>query len=276
MTIFVNNNADKKEDSNSAPPEVVREVKLLLNDGKKEAGPPPPAPLIAVRRTAPPTSFSHRYVLLKLCAVLLVLVLLVILIFVGFTIYHKAKHPELFRGRCGVRFYDPQPGIVPGPPGEFEQQVTIEDLFHERIEVPNVGDTRRATVLHDFNRNVTAIVDKDQDVCFIMPLNRTLVKPPRNFWDMMLKLKSGYYIPDVNVVRERYRAVTPPLQDLTSLGFNIWMECSSYDTYRLVREGEPIAMSKRSAQWCEFSGKQWCLGDGGGTEVPFITVTDCL
>ena len=38
-------------------------------------------------------------------------------------------------------------------------------------------------------QNVTAIVDKDQSVCFIMPLNRTLVKPPRNFWDMMLKLK---------------------------------------------------------------------------------------
>ena len=55
--------------------------------------------------------------------------------------------------------------------------------------------------------------------------------------------QSGYYIPDVNVVRERYRAVTPPLQDLTSLGFNIWMECSSYDTYRLVREGEPIGQS---------------------------------
>jgi len=41
----------------------------------------------------------------------------------------------------------------------------------------------------DVTQNVTAIVDKDQSVCFIMHLNRTLVKPPRNFWDMMLKLK---------------------------------------------------------------------------------------
>jgi len=38
-------------------------------------------------------------------------------------------------------------------------------------------------------QNLTAIVDKEQAVCFVMPLNRTLVKPPRNFWDMMLKLK---------------------------------------------------------------------------------------
>ena len=44
-------------------------------------------------------------------------------------------------------------------------------------------------VVADVIQNVTAIVDKDQSVCFIMPLNRTLVKPPRNFWDMMLKLK---------------------------------------------------------------------------------------
>lgn len=42
--------------------------------------------------------------------------------------------------------------MPPGPAGEFEQQVTIEDFYHERIEVPNIGDTRRATVLHDFNR----------------------------------------------------------------------------------------------------------------------------
>jgi len=64
---------------------------------------------------------------------------------------------QLFRGRCGVRFYDLQPGFDPGPsghatPGEFEQQVTIDDLFHERIDVPSIGDTRRATVLHDFSR----------------------------------------------------------------------------------------------------------------------------
>jgi len=45
------------------------------------------------------------------------------------------------------------------------------------------------------------------------------------------------------VVRENYRAITPPLQDLTSYGFNIWLECSDYDTYKLVREGEPVGQS---------------------------------
>ena len=60
---------------------------------------------------------------------------------------------QLFRGRCGVRFKDLQPNLDPDPgtAGEFEQQVTIDDLYHERIDVPSIGDTRRATVLHDFS-----------------------------------------------------------------------------------------------------------------------------
>jgi len=62
-----------------------------VSDEKKEA----PAPVIAVRRSAPCATYSHRYVLLKLCAVLLIIVLLLVLLFVGVTIYHKAKHPEV-------------------------------------------------------------------------------------------------------------------------------------------------------------------------------------
>ena len=68
---------------------------------------------------------------------------------------------QLFRGRCGVRYYDgiqPQSDYFDPPAGEFEQQVTIDDLFHERIDVPSIGDTRRATVLHDFSRVRTVIL----------------------------------------------------------------------------------------------------------------------
>jgi len=70
-------------------------MQLLMNDEKKVAPPLPPAPLIALRRPVPRTTYSRRFVLLKLCAVLLVIVLLLVLLFVGVTIYHKAKHPEV-------------------------------------------------------------------------------------------------------------------------------------------------------------------------------------
>jgi len=71
-------------------------LQLLANDEKKEeATLPAPAALIAVRRPAPRVTYSRRYVLLKLCAILLVVILLLVLLFVGVTIYHKAKHPEV-------------------------------------------------------------------------------------------------------------------------------------------------------------------------------------
>ena len=88
--------------------------------------------------------------------------------------------------------------------------------------------------------------------------------------------QSGYYIPDVNVVRERYRAVTPPLQDLTSLGFNIWMECSSYDTYRLVREGEPIGQSTSMSIIDLYSAESWSISTvlSGNDKIGSFLVID--
>ena len=75
---------------------------------------------------------------------------------------------QLFRGRCGVRFYDLEREMDPALPREFEQEVTIEDMYHERIEVPSVGDTRRATVLHDFNRVRNVRCDRCSAFSFVI------------------------------------------------------------------------------------------------------------
>jgi len=75
---------------------VVLVMQLLVHDGKKEAGPAAvPTRVIGWRRPSLATNYSRRFLLLKLCAVLLVLVLVLVLVFVGVTIYHKAKHPEV-------------------------------------------------------------------------------------------------------------------------------------------------------------------------------------
>jgi len=51
-------------------------MQMLVHDRKKEAGPPTvPAPVIGWRRPSLATNYSRRFLLLKLCAVLLVLVL---------------------------------------------------------------------------------------------------------------------------------------------------------------------------------------------------------
>ena len=60
-------------------------------------------------------------------------------------------------------------------------------------------------------------------------------------------LQTGYYLPDAEVVRERYRVLTPPLDNLNPYGYYIWKECRRYQTYRLVREGEPFGKCDGSA-----------------------------
>lgn len=284
MTIFTSKSTDKKEDSNIPSPEVVSGYKLLVETEEKKQA----VPVVVAVRPAPPAypvavgagglPHRRRRSLLKLWAALLAVVLVVIMTFICFMVYRtiSATHARMmYRGRCGVRFHgDVLDGQAMPQTGSFEQEVTIEDMNYEKIEVPVIGDMRRSTVLHDFNQNLTAIVDRDQKYCFLLPLDRSLVMPPRDLWDLLVKLKTGYYIPDVDVIRADYRAITPAVGDVGVYGYNIWHECHLYKTYRLVREDEPIAMAKRSA--CEFVGEKWCLGDAGGKQMLCLRINGCI
>ena len=35
------------------------------------------------------------------------------------------------------------------------------------------------------------MIDTDEARCFVLPLNRTMVKPPKDFWDLLSKLRVG-------------------------------------------------------------------------------------
>jgi hypothetical protein len=76
----------------------------------------------------------------------------------------------MYHGICGVRYRDEtqidnEPDYIEdmdkmtalAHEGRFEQEVTIDDVEHERIEVPRIGDTHQATVLHDFNKVLLCI-----------------------------------------------------------------------------------------------------------------------
>jgi hypothetical protein len=294
MTIFTNKTGEKKEESDIPSPEVVSEYKLLVEANKTDVKPP----TVAVRQLPPLPNVVHRvgvigmvsprhqHPLLRLCAVLLALVLLIILVFIATLVYRTWQSQvcctwpsQQLRETCGVHYIDNSPmashASLPQT-GEFQQEVMIEDFNHERIEVPVIGDMRHSTILHDFNQNVTAIIDREQQYCFLLPLNRTLVMPPKDFWDLLLKLKSGYYIPDVDVIRENYRALTPPIDDISIYGYSVLNECRLFRTYKLVRDDEPIAMSKRSAPFCEFAGENWCLGNAGTSKMLCISIKGCL
>jgi len=285
MTIFTPKLTEKKDASDVKSSEVVSEYKLLVDEEQLAANSPTPAS--GQRSHGSPTVSvavvpNRRHSMFRLYAMLLsLIIILMMFVLGGIMIYRNIWYAQRFEQKyhsfCGVDSVEPQfMAAHKLEIQDFQEEITIDDMQHETIEVPSIGDTRRATVLHDFNRNVTAIIDREQGYCFIMPLNRTLVLPPRDFWDLLMKLKTGYYIPSVEVVRENYRAVTPPLQDLSPYGVNILNECRLFNSYKLVPEREPMAISKRSAEWCEFAGEKWCLGDAGVGRMLCLNVKGCI
>lgn len=79
-----------------------------------------------------------------------------------------------------------------------------------------------------------------------MPLNRSLIYPPHSTIDLIIKLKSGFYDVDTEIIRESYRVVTPPVTDIKSYGFYIARECEKFPTYRLEKITSRGKMSLKS------------------------------
>jgi hypothetical protein len=281
MTIFTSKVVEKKEDGKAmVPPEPLPEYKLLKK--AEPASVPRGKPYVTVVERL--SGFSQRT---KIIGTVVLFLLMVVLLLFFVWLLQVLPLRRKYSGVCGVHYHqkahkqmmfnDDEVNFISAlgaDNGEFEQHVNIDDYQHESIEVPSIGSARRATVLHDFIQNITVIVDREQSYCFLMPLNRSLVVPPRDFWDLLVKLKTGYYIPDVDVVRENYRAVTPPIEDLSPYGYNVYKECNTFNTYQLVPEGQPFAMSKRSA--CELVGNKFCLGDAGAPRMLCININSCV
>uniref|UniRef100_A0AC35GP54 Integral membrane protein 2 n=1 Tax=Panagrolaimus sp. PS1159 TaxID=55785 RepID=A0AC35GP54_9BILA len=62
--------------------------------------------------------------------------------------------PKTFSGWCGTSFVDD------GQPRHFAQEMEINpNELYEKIQVPKFGLNRPAVFVHDFRKNITAIVD---------------------------------------------------------------------------------------------------------------------
>lgn len=125
---------------------------------------------------------------------------------------------------------------------EFELDLANDN--YEKINVPDFRDGRRGRFIHDFNSNVTGIIDIDDRRCFVMPLNRRAVLPPRSLFDLIHKIWDGYYKVDTEVVRETMRVVTPPLTDMQSVGTYIARECKFLPVYKLEKYEPPQSTGK--------------------------------
>nr|CAD7588446.1 unnamed protein product [Timema genevievae] len=123
------------------------------------------------------------------------------------------------------------------PPEFFEEkfEIDLENENFEKIDVPDFRDGRRGRFIHDFNSNKTGIIDLDGQRCFVMPLNRNRVLPPRSLFDLIKKMWDGYYEVNTDVVRETMRVVTPAITDFKNVGYYITRECRDVPTYLLEK-----------------------------------------
>ncbi|CRL00951.1 CLUMA_CG014168, isoform A [Clunio marinus] len=148
----------------------------------------------------------------------------------------------------------------------FKEELEIKDDNSDSyadITIPDFRDGRKGRFIHDYKNNQTTIVDGDANRCFIYPLDYEVTLPPRSMADVFIKMQTGYYFPDTNVLRKKMRVVVPELDhedDYISL--RTLDICNEMKIYRL----EPFVSGvfKRSiadklgdhASFAEYAGKQ--------------------
>lgn len=114
-------------------------------------------------------------------------------------------------------------------------ELDLDNEKYEKIDVPDFRDGRSGRFIHDFNNNFTGIVDNTGERCFVMPLDRATVLPPRDLYDLIIKMWKGYYRVDTMVVRQNMRVVTPPVSDKSTVGPYIAQECKNMTVYKLEK-----------------------------------------
>jgi len=204
MTIYT---AGTKKDA--PEPEVVTEPLTAFKDKEEEAAE-------VVRVTYFPR--SKRTVCLHLLLTLLLVIVLVCGA-VGAVVFYRHISRRATSGWCGVRYYDDEfHRDTEASPARMEHagfsapenagydfmdediEVMEEELV-ERLHTPRFDEVRETTVWHDWRTNFTALVDEADGVCYIMPLNRSAIAPPRSLLDLLEKLLSGYYFTNTRVIR---------------------------------------------------------------------------
>lgn len=270
MTIYKPNNPERKQEKST---KVVIEDKQPLTE-KTEGN-----DALLFRRPITNTEVLRRRRRIR-CAMIMLLMLLVVAMALVTALLFNSRtlgYMPNYTGECNIMYHEKLPGDAQALiGGSFKETYEIDGVSHERLDVPPVLNFRRSTVLHDFDQNLTAIVDRDNERCFILPLNRGTVEPPKNFLDLLDKFKSGYYLPDAEIVRDTYKVVLPPMRNVEQLGYYIWSDCQLFTTYRLVKalESHVADRKKRSAE-CSMIGDGFCLGATLSSKMTCLSFADC-
>ncbi|CAG9862711.1 unnamed protein product [Phyllotreta striolata] len=156
----------------------------------------------------------------------------------------------------------------------FQENFQIDDdKKYEKIDVPDFRDGRSGRFIHDFNTNTTGIIDITGHRCFVMPLNRDDVLPPKSLFDLIHKMWEGYYKVNTALVRRDMRVVLPPITDTKSIGGYIANECDGLPIYRLEKfVGGVVKRSVKyqsDVKFADFAGK-------GISQIEIMNIDDVI
>lgn len=177
---------------------------------------------------------------------------------------HLTGNPKLPLGGNPNVYKDDGRWGQPQPLFKEEFELDLEDEGYEQIRVPDFGFGRQGRFIHDFKANQTGIIDLSSGRCYVMPLNRTHVLPPRTLFDLVKKMWMGYYNVDTRVVRESTRVIHPRIEDYRPLGVYIAKYCATFPTFRLQpihlhelrkRSVEGVEVEEAGLHFVEFAGK---------------------
>lgn len=127
------------------------------------------------------------------------------------------------------------------------------DIDEEVEDIAVTENGRQINFIHDFNNNVSGIVDEER--CFMMDLDPESVLPPAM---LVVGLQQGDEF-DVSPLRTTLHAILPALHDMDRLARVLAERCAEKPTYQLQREAG-IIIRKRSADapahdYIHFAGK---------------------
>lgn len=117
------------------------------------------------------------------------------------------------------------------------------------VPVPEFDDSDPADIVHDFPRKLTAYLDLSLNKCYIIPLNTSIVMPPKDFLELLVNIKAGTYLPQSYLIHEQM-IVTERIDNVDQLGYFIYNLCRGKDTFRLQRRDSILGMQKREALTC--------------------------
>ncbi|NWI82416.1 ITM2B protein, partial [Dryoscopus gambensis] len=160
---------------------------------------------------------------------------------------------------CGIKYIEdglslPEPGAEAQSARyhTIEQNIQIleeEDVEFISVPVPEFADSDPADIVHDFHRRLTAYLDLSLDKCYVIPLNTSVVMPPKNFLELLINIKAGTYLPQSYLIHERM-IVTDRIENVDQLGFFIYRLCRGKETYKLQRKEAMKGIQKREAINC--------------------------